>query len=183
MSLIFHSVLRKLYTEPSIGASYQILVHLATWFQRGRFFRNNRKKNCLWCPFLLTDLDEMSNLYRRHSIDASHQALVHLAKQFQRRIFFRNRPTRSKNCLWWPCLLMNRDDMSNFYRGPSIYSSYQVAFIWPSGFRGEDLKKLTNQKQELRSCLLTDQDEMCNLHRRPSIDASYQVSIHLAKWF
>jgi hypothetical protein len=22
-------------------------------------------------------------------------------------------------------------------------------FIWPSGFRGEDLKKLTNQKQEL----------------------------------
>jgi hypothetical protein len=34
----FHSVLRKLYTEPSIGASYQISIHLATRFQRRRFF-------------------------------------------------------------------------------------------------------------------------------------------------
>jgi hypothetical protein len=25
--------------------------------------------------------------------------------------FFRNRPIRNKNCLWWPCLLMDRDEM------------------------------------------------------------------------
>jgi hypothetical protein len=25
----------------------------------------------------------------------------------------------------------------------------KLRFIWPSGFRGEDLKKLANQKQEL----------------------------------
>jgi hypothetical protein len=36
--------LRKRYTEPSIGASYQISVHLAIQFQRRRFFRNNQKK-------------------------------------------------------------------------------------------------------------------------------------------
>ena len=59
--LTFHSVLSKLYTEPSIGAFYQISVHLATQFQRRRFFRNNKKKNCLWWPCLLTDRDEMSN--------------------------------------------------------------------------------------------------------------------------
>jgi hypothetical protein len=27
--------------------------------------------------------------------------------------------------------------------------STKFRFIWPSGFRGEDLKKSTNQKQEL----------------------------------
>jgi hypothetical protein len=39
-------------------------------------------------------------------------------------------------------------------------------FIWPSGFRGEDLKKSANQKQELpvASCLVMDQTK-CALFR------------------
>jgi hypothetical protein len=39
--------------------------------------------------------------------------------------------------------------MSNLYREPSLDAPYQVRFIWPSGFRVEDLKKSVNQKQEL----------------------------------
>jgi len=30
---------------------------------------------------------------------------------------FRNRPTRNKDCVWWPCLLTYRVEMDNLYRG------------------------------------------------------------------
>jgi hypothetical protein len=40
---------------------------------------------------------------------------------------FKNRPIRNKNCQWWPCLLMDQDEMSNLDRGPSIDASYQVS--------------------------------------------------------
>jgi hypothetical protein len=43
------------------------------------------------------------------------------------KIFFRNQPIRNKNCLWWPCLLTDQDEMINLYRGPSIDTSYQVS--------------------------------------------------------
>jgi hypothetical protein len=36
---------------------------------------------------------------------------------------FKNRPIRHKICLWQPCLLMDRDEMSKLYRGPSIDAS------------------------------------------------------------
>ena len=77
-----------IYREPSKDASYQVLIHLARWFQRRRFFRNQpiRNKNDMWRPCLLTDRDEMSSLYRGPAIDASYQVSVHLAKRFQRRI-------------------------------------------------------------------------------------------------
>ena len=39
----------------------------------------------------------------------------------------RNRPIRNKNCLWQPCLLMDGDEMSNLYSGPSKDASYQVS--------------------------------------------------------
>jgi hypothetical protein len=40
---------------------------------------------------------------------------------------FKNQPIRNKNCLRWPCLLKDRDEMSNLYRGPSIDASYQLS--------------------------------------------------------
>jgi hypothetical protein len=29
--------------------------------------------------------------------------------------------------MWWPCLLMDRDEISNVYRGLSIDASYQIS--------------------------------------------------------
>ena len=51
----------------------------------------------------------------------------------------RNRPIRNKNCLWRPCLLTDRDEMSSLYRRPSIVASYQVSVhLWLRSFREED---------------------------------------------
>ena len=107
-----------------------------------KIFRNQpiRNKNCLWRPYLLMDRHEMSNLYRGLPIDASYQVSVHLAKQFQGRRYFRNQPIRNKNCLWWPCLLADRDKMSILYRGPSIDASYQVSVHLAEGFQRRRLK-------------------------------------------
>jgi hypothetical protein len=61
----------------------------------------------------------------------------------------KNRPIRNKNCLWWPCLLVDRDKMSNHYRGSSIDASYQVSVHMAEGFQRRRLKceKLTNDRQ------------------------------------
>jgi hypothetical protein len=69
---------------------------------------------------------EMSNLYKGPSIDASYQVSVYLAKRFRRR-FFRTQPIRNNNCLWQPCFLTNRAEISNLYKEPSIDASYQVS--------------------------------------------------------
>ena len=128
----------KLYRGPSIDASYQVSYHLAKRFRRKSCFRNRpiRNKNCLWRPCLLTDQNGLSNSHRGPSLDASYQVSVHLVKQFQRRRFKKNWPIRNKNCLWWPCLLMDRYKLSNLYKGPSIDASYQVSVHL--AFRGEE---------------------------------------------
>ena len=65
--------------------------------------------------------------------------------------FFLNMPIRNKNCLWWPCLLMYRDEKSHHYRGPSIDASYQVAVHLAEGFQRRILKceKLTNDRRQV----------------------------------
>jgi len=109
-----------------------------------------------------------------------------LGKRFQRRIFFRKQPIRNKNCLWRPCLLMYRNEMSNPYREPSKDTSYKISIHLAKRFQ----RKTFLRNQPIRNknclwppCLLMDQIEMSNLFRGPSIDASYQILAHLAKRF
>ena len=62
---------------------------------------------------------------------------------------FRNQPIRNRNCLWWPCLITDQDEMSNIYRGPAIDASNQVLVHLAKRFQRRRLKKSANQKQEL----------------------------------
>jgi hypothetical protein len=64
---------------------------------------------------------------------------------------FKNRPIRNKNCLWWPCLLMDRDEMSKLYRETSIAASYQVSVHSAKGFQRRRLKceKLTDNGRQV----------------------------------
>ena len=128
-----------------------------TKFQRKSCFRNRpiRNKNCLWRPCSSTDQNGMSNSHRGPSTDASYQVSVHLAKQFQRRRFLeinQNQPIRNKNCLWWPYLLMDRDEMIILYRGTPIDASYQVSVHLAKRFQRRrffrNQPKSANQKQE-----------------------------------
>ena len=65
----------------------------------------------------------------------------------------KNQPVRNKNCLWWPCLLMDRDKMSNLHRGPSIDASYHVSVHLGNGFQRRRLKceKLTDDRRRTPS--------------------------------
>jgi hypothetical protein len=65
----------------------------------------------------------------------------------------KNQPIRNKSRLWWPCLLMDQDEMSNLYRGPSIDASCQMN--WNLGG---------------------------SIYGRSSINISHFVPIHLQTW-
>jgi hypothetical protein len=63
MSLTFHSALRKLNTEPSIGATHQVSVHLAKQFPKRRFLEINQPETryCSFRPNSLTNMATTDN--------------------------------------------------------------------------------------------------------------------------
>jgi Zn-finger protein len=174
-----------LYRGPSIDASYQVSVWPSGFRRRIEQKWPIRNKNCLWQLFVNGSGRNM-HLYKGPSIDAFYKVSVHLAKRLQSSRFWRNWPIRNKNCLWWPCLLTDWDEMNNLYRGSSIDAPYQVSVHLAKQFQRKRFKKnrpIKNKNCLWWPCLLTDQDKMCHLYRVPFIDASYQVSVHLVKWF
>jgi hypothetical protein len=70
-------------------------------------------------------------LLRSITKHGSHRQFLFLIGRFKQ-IFSSEtawRPIRNKNCMWWPCLLTDRDEMSNLQRGHSIDAAYQVSVV------------------------------------------------------
>ena len=121
--------------ELSINASYKVLVHLAKQFHRRRIFKINqiRNKNRLWRPCLLMDLNRNDQSLQR----TFHICFLPSFGSFGQMVsenIFKHRPIRNTNCMWRPCLLIDRSEMCNLNRGPTIDASYQVSIHLAEGF-------------------------------------------------
>jgi hypothetical protein len=93
--------------------------------------------------------DEMSNLLEPIGTRCFLPSFGSFGHAVSEEKIFRKHPIRNKNCLWQPCLLMNRDEMSNLYRGPSKDAPYQVSIHLAKRFQRRRLLKIAYQKQEL----------------------------------
>jgi hypothetical protein len=67
----------------------------------------------------------VGSIYERFSIKIAHFVPIRSQTWPSQSILVS--PTRNKNCLWQPCLLTDRDEISNLYREPSMDTSYQVS--------------------------------------------------------
>ena len=88
------------------------------WFMwpgcyRGKYSNKSisQKQKLPVAVMFVNESGQYENFFRGPSIDTIYKVSAHLAQRFQRKscFFFRNRPIRNKNCLWRPCLLMDRD--------------------------------------------------------------------------
>ena len=153
-----------LYREPSIHAFYQISLHLGKRFQRRCFFleinQSEKRMACgghvceriaTKCAFVIEDLPMVLPI----------KFWFIWPSGFRWEDFLRNQSIRNKNGLWWPCLLIDREEMSNLYREPSIDASYQISihvgkwFQRRRYFRNQPIK---NKNGLWLRCMLTDQN-------------------------
>jgi hypothetical protein len=131
--------MNNVYREHAIDASYQVSVHLAKWFQRRRFLKIGQsetriaygghafisKNKCQLLQILFcTMCGNNWSITLKMTVVLNYciiQWIYIISK------LFKNQPIRNKNCLWWPCLITDQDEMNNVYREHAIDASYQVS--------------------------------------------------------
>ena len=131
-----------LYRRQFIDAFYHVSFHLTKRLQRRLFQKSTNQKQELPMVAMFVNgsgqnVQSLQRIFHRCFLPC----FVSFGKTVTEEKIFRNRPIRNKNQLWWPCLIMNRDEMSN----PTKYR-----FIWPSSFR-EDFLEI-NQPETRIAC-------------------------------
>ena len=143
------------YRGPPIDASYQISLHLAKQLQiRGDFLKSGHQKQESPVAVMLVNGSGQNEQSLQRTFHRSFlQSFGSFGQEVSEVKIFLNWPIRNKNCLWQPCLLMDRDQISNLYRGPSIDASYQVSVHLAEGFQRRRLKceKLTDDRRRMPS--------------------------------
>ena len=127
-----------LYRGPSIDASYQVSDHLAKRFQRRRFLEINQSETRIVCGGHVCKW--IGTKWAIFIEDLPTKFWFIWPSDFRGEDFFRNQPIKNKNCLWRPCLLTDRDEMSILYRGHAIDASYQVSLHLAEGVSEEKIK-------------------------------------------
>ena len=79
---------------------------------------------------------------------------------------------------------MDRDELSNNYRRPSIHASYQVSVHWTKRFQRRICLEI-DQSETRIACgghiFLTYRDQMSIRYRGHSKDATYQMLVYFGK--
>ena len=138
------------------GREVMAKIHIA-------FGKMREKKQRYMCISITNAVFFYFNAYICNSIQIyiyRYNCILNTYIYIQTRILFlltvqilKNRPIRNKNCLWLPGLLMNRDEISNLYRGHSIDASYRVSVNLAEEFQRRRLKceKLTDERRRTTS--------------------------------
>jgi hypothetical protein len=80
--------------------------------------------------------------------------------------FFRNQPIRIRNGLSWPCLLTDRNEISNRHKWSSIDASYQVSVHLAKWFQRRRFKKI-GQSETRIACVVVNTTTIRSRPRRP----------------
>ena len=129
------------YRGPPIDASYQVSVHWPGGFRGEDFFKSANQKQELPVVAMFVNESGQNVQFLERTV---HRCFLPSFGSFGHTVSeeknLKNQPIRNKSRLWRSCLLTDRDEMSNLYRGSSIDASYQVSVHLAKRFQRRFLK-------------------------------------------
>ena len=123
------------------------MLHTKFWFiwpsgLRGEIFQKstNQKQELLMVAMFINESSQNEQSLQRTFHRCFLLSFGSFGQAVSEENIFQNSTNQKQTCLCQPCLLMDRDKMSNLYRGPYIDASYQVSVHLAKGFQRRILK-------------------------------------------